>query len=87
MNITTTIPDSAIPAWEMRVEQYNAGSGKEPVDIQGFAQVNRDIETAGYVSAYDTAQITKLVPLGEKYNAAPLSVQEQVDALLTPYNP
>lgn len=87
MNILTTIPDDAISAWQMRVDQYNEGSTQPPVDIEGFAQVNRDIETAGYVAAYNTAQITKLVPLGEKYNAAPVNIQEQVDALLAPYNP
>lgn len=87
MNILTTIPDAAIPAWQMRVDQFNAGSGKPPVTIEGFAQINRAIETEGYVSTYETAQITRLVPLGEKYNAAPANVQEQVDALLAPYNP
>ena len=86
MTITTTIPTESIPAWQMRVDQYNEGSTQPPVDIEGFAQVNRDIETEGYVATYNTAQITKLVPLGEKYNAAPANVQEQVDALLAPYN-
>ena len=62
-------------------------SNDESLAIEGFAQVNRDIETAGYVAAYNTAQITKLAPLGEKYNAAPVNIQEQVDALLAPYNP
>ena len=87
MTITTTIPTESVPAWQMRVNQYNEGSTQPPVDIEGFAQVNRDIETEGYVATYNTAQITKLVPLGEKYNAAPVNIQEQVDALLAPYNP
>ena len=87
MKILTTIPDDTISAWKYCVDQFNAGSNQPPVDIEGFAQVNRDIETAGYVAAYNTAQITKLVPLGEKYNAAPVNIQEQVDALLAPYNP
>jgi len=86
MNILTIIPDESIPAWKFRVEQYNAGSGKPPVDIDGFSQINRDIETAGYVDAYNAEQITKLKPLGEKYNAAPESVKLEVDALLEPYN-
>lgn len=86
MDILTTIPDESIPAWEFRVEQYNAGSGKPPVDIDGFSQINRDIETAGYVDAYSAYQLTQFVPLGEQYNAAPKDVQKQVDALLEPYN-
>ena len=51
MNITTTIPDETIPAWQARVDQYNAGSGQPPVDIEGFAQAFRDEETARYVAA------------------------------------
>jgi len=86
MDILTTIPDEAIPAWEFRVDQYNAGSGKPPVDINGLSQINRDIETAGYVDAYSAEQLAKLKPLGEKYNAAPESVKLEVDALLEPYN-
>lgn len=82
MNITTTISDETIPAWQARVDQYNAGSGLSPVDIEGFAQIFRDEETAGYVNAYNTAQITKLVPLGEKYNAASPAVQAKVGTLL-----
>lgn len=83
MKIITTIPDEALPAWQTRVDQYNAGSGLPPVDIEGFAQVFRDEETAGYVNAYNTAQITKLVPLGEKYNAASPAMQAKVDTLLS----
>lgn len=82
MNILTTIPDSSISAWQTVVDKYNAGSGKTPVTIEGFAQVFRDEETARYVNAYNTAQITKLVPLGEKYNAATPAVQAKIDALL-----
>lgn len=82
MKITTSIPESSIPAWKARVDQYNAGSGQPPVDIEGFAQIFRDEETAGYVNAYNTAQITNLVPLGEKYNAASPAVQAKVGTLL-----
>lgn len=87
MDIITTIPDDSIPAWEYRVELYNAGSDLPPVDITGFAQIERDVETVKYVDAYNTYQLQQLVPLGEKYNAAPDNVKLQVDALLAPYNP
>ena len=36
--------------------------------------------------AYNTYKLQELIPLGEKYNAAPSHVQEQVDALLNPYS-
>jgi len=86
MNIHTTIPDEAVPAWQYRVDQFNAGSGQPPVDIEGFAQITRDSETTGYAAAYAAYQLTLLVPLGEQYNAAPEAVQKQVDALLAPFN-
>lgn len=55
MQITTTIPDEAIPAWQLRVDQFNAGSGQPPVDIKTFAQIFRDEETACYVAAKQEA--------------------------------
>ena len=82
MNITTTIPDDAADAYQMRVDQYNASSGKDPVDIAGFCQINRDAETGASVESYAAEQLNKLKPLGEKYSAAPKDVQTQVDALL-----
>lgn len=85
MNISTTIPDKAIPAWELRVTQFNAGSGQPPVSIDEFAQINRDVETSGYAESYARYQLEQLTPLGERYNAAPKDVQKQVDALLQPY--
>jgi len=57
MNITTTIPDETIPAWQARVDQYNAGSGLPPVDIEGFAQIFRDEETARFVAAKTEADL------------------------------
>lgn len=85
MQITTTIPDEAIPAWQLRVDQFNAGSGQPPVDIKTFAQINRDVETASYSETYARWQLEQLAPLGERYNAAPKDVQKKVDALLQPY--
>lgn len=51
MNITTTIPDSAIPVWQARVDLFNTGSGQPAVTIEQFCQLNRDIETSQYVAA------------------------------------
>ena len=51
MKISTTIPDTTIPAWQARVDQYNAGSGQSPITIEQFCQMNRDIETGQYVAA------------------------------------
>lgn len=87
MNISTTIPDDAVAAWQYRVDLYNAGSGQPPVTLEEFCQINRNVETTANLDAYATHQLQQLVPLGQKYNAAPLNVQTQVDALLAPYNP
>ena len=76
MNITTTIPDEAIPAWRDRVDTYNAGSGHPPVSIEQFAQINRDIETAQYVAAKADAAKTamaadaELMEIGSQVMAA-----------------
>lgn len=56
MNIITTIPDEAIPAWQFRVDQYNAGSGLPPITIEGFAQLFRNEETASYVASKTDAE-------------------------------
>ncbi len=51
MTITTTIPDESVPAWQLRVDLYNAGSGEAPVTIAEFAQIMRDEETSKYIAA------------------------------------
>lgn len=55
MQIITTIPEDSIPAWQRRVEQYNEGSGVPAVSIEGFAQINRDVETSQYIAANKAA--------------------------------
>lgn len=57
MNILTTIPDESIPAWQARVNQYNAGSGNPAVTIAQFCQIFRDEETARYVAAKSDADL------------------------------
>ena len=77
MTISTTIPDESIPAWQARVDQYNAGSGLPPVDIEGFAQIFRDEETARFVAAKADADKAlmasnaRLMALGETVMAQP----------------
>ena len=86
MDILTTIPDADIPAWQYRVDQFNAGSGQPPITIAQFCQNERDLETAKYSDAYATYQMEQLIPVGTKYLAAPKDVQTQVDTLLAPYS-
>lgn len=80
MQIITTIPDSSLPAWQSRVDQYNAGSGLPPVDIEGFAQVFRDEETARYVDAKADADKLAMAS-NECLMALGLAVAAQPDKL------
>ena len=87
MTIQVTIPDSSADAWDFALEKYNSAS-PTPLDLPSYVNdIIVGAQTNINVSAYNTYQLAQLVPLGEKYNAAPTSVQEQVDALLAPYNP
>lgn len=80
MNITTTIPDDSIPAWQARVDSYNAGSGLPPVTIAQFAQIFRDEETARYVAA--KAEIDKAaMAANERLMALGTAVMAQPDKL------
>lgn len=85
MNIQVTIPDSSIPAWRLALEGYNAAALK-PLTLDEYVdQIIVGGQTDKNIVAYNAAQIAKLVPLGEKYLAAPPSVQELVDKELAPY--
>lgn len=55
MNITLTIPDSALEAEQFRVDLFNAGSGQDPLTIEEFAQLERDEVTAQRVAAHAAA--------------------------------
>lgn len=80
MKITTTIPDETIPAWQARVDQYNAGSGKPAVSIEEFAQINRDVETSQYVAAKNDADKVALAS-NERLMALGAAVMAQPDKL------
>ena len=83
MKIPFTIPDETIPAWQFRVDQYNAGSGKPPVSIEQFCQIMRDEETTAYVAAkMDAERLAmaaddRLMALGVAVMAQP----EKLDAV------
>lgn len=86
MNISVTLPDSTLEAWGFALENYNAAS-PIPLDLPAYvndiivgAQTNTNVDT------FNAYQLTKLKPLGEKYNAAPAEAKAEVDALLEPYN-
>lgn len=80
MQITTTIPDEALPAWQLRVDQFNVGSGQPPVDIKTFAQIFRDEETAGYVAAKQEADRLAMAA-NERLMALGAAVMAQPDKL------
>jgi len=80
MRIDTIIPDENIPAWQARVDLYNAGSGKSAITIAEFCQINRDLETAQYVAA--KADADKLaMSANERLMALGAAVMAQPDKL------
>lgn len=86
MTIQVTIPDDTLDAWNHALANYN-GASPTPLDLPAYVNdIIVGAQTNTNVSAYAAYQLTQLVPLGEQYNAAPESVQKQVDALLAPFN-
>lgn len=74
--ITLTIPDSAIPAYDAVVGRFNAGSGKPPVDLNGYLQILQDEQTDRHVAALKTAQREALIPVADEILAAPADKQQ-----------
>jgi hypothetical protein len=87
MNISITLPDDSLDAWNFALGNYNTASPKSLTLPEYINDIIVGAQTNSNVSAYASYQLTQLVPLGEKYNAAPKNVQEQIDALLAPFNP
>jgi hypothetical protein len=87
MNILVVLPDDSLDAWNFALGNYNKASPKALTLPEYVNDIIVGAQTNSNVSAYASYQLTQLVPLGEKYNAAPKSVQEQIDALLSPFNP
>jgi hypothetical protein len=85
MTITLTIPDSALPAWELRLAEYNAGSGEAPVTLEQYWQILVTEATDNYVAAKLAADLeamagdTDLVAAGLK--AMTVSSERRATAL------
>jgi hypothetical protein len=76
MNMILTTPDESLPAWERRLEQFNAGSGQPPVTLTEFLQAQLDTETARHVAALKVAQREALIPVADQILAASPEKQE-----------
>ncbi len=65
------------PAWQHRVDMFNAGSNQPPITIDEFIQALLDEEEARYISALEShqrailASNSALIELGKKVAAAP----------------
>lgn len=87
MDITVTLPDDSLDAWNWALANYNQSAVYQLTLPEYVNNIIVGAQTATNTSAYASWQLQQLVPLGEKYNAAPDDVKLQVDALLAPYNP
>ena len=91
MTISLSISDTDVPAWQYRVDQFDAGSGQPPTDIATFIQKQLDIESSRLVAAKDAvnkqalAANERLVALGKAVAAQPDkldAVESAVSAIL-----
>lgn len=87
MDITVIIPDDSLDAWNWALANYNQSAVHKLTLPEYINSITVGGQTNLNVEAYAAWQLQQLVPLGEKYNAAPASVQKEVDDLLAPYNP
>ena len=78
MNITTTIPDESVVAWQYRVDQFNAGSGLPPVTVEQFIQLTTDEETARLVAEKAASDRAALVPVADALLAADSDTRAEV---------
>jgi len=86
MTIQVTLPDDSIEAWNYALGNYNAASPTKLTLPQYVNDIIVGAQTNANASAYAAHQLTLLVPLGDQFNAAPTNVQDQVKALLAPFN-
>lgn len=70
MFITLTIPANALPAWEARLAQFNAGSGQPPVTVEQLNQIVLDEETARLTAAHHAALRTLMTTTADELIAA-----------------
>ena len=84
MKITLTLPDTALPAWNRRLDQFNTGSGQPPITLTEFFQRTAiDEPTPTLVAAYQVARREALIPVADEILAAPEEKQQTaIDAAL-----
>lgn len=71
MNITLTIPDSAVAAWKRRLDLFNTGSGQPPITLtELFQRTAIDEPTPALVAAYQVARREALIPIADEILAA-----------------
>lgn len=85
MNIPVTIPDAAAPAWQSALARYNAQAIHSLTLEEYVNDIIVGAATDSNVATYTAEQMQKLVPLGQKYLAAPPAVQATIDKELSPY--
>ena len=84
MKITLALSDSATPAWNRRLDQFNAGSGQPPITLAEFFQRTAiDEPTPALVAAHQVALREALIPVADEILAAPEEKQQAaIDAAL-----
>lgn len=70
MNISLTIPDTSLPAWQRRLDQFNAGSGQSPLTLTEFLQLQLNEETARHVATHEAALRALMTSTADKIIAA-----------------
>ena len=76
MTHTLNTPDSSLAAWQRRLDQYNAGSGADPITLAALLQLLHDEETARLDALLKTAQREALIPVADAILAAPAEKQQ-----------
>jgi hypothetical protein len=76
MTHTITTPDASLPAWQRRLDAYNAGSGSAPITLDALLQLLHDEEITRLDSQLKTAQREALIPVADEILAAPADKQQ-----------
>lgn len=76
MNIPITIPDSSLPAWQRRLNQFNSGSDQPAITLTEFMQLQLDEETTRHEGALKVAQREAMIPVADEILAASPEKQE-----------
>ena len=66
MTHTLTTPDAALPAWNLRLKQFNDGSGQPPITLNEFLQLLHDEQTAQHVTSLNSAMESMMRPTAAK---------------------